>query len=59
MLTDHVSNLLFAPPRTAVQNLIKENIVENVLNVGDVMYDAVLYNTTIAEEKHSLKLILM
>lgn len=54
MLTDHVSNLLFAPTDKAVENLKRENITENVMNVGDVMYDAFLYNSTLAEKKYSL-----
>ncbi|OCA88925.1 non-hydrolyzing UDP-N-acetylglucosamine 2-epimerase [Pseudobacillus wudalianchiensis] len=54
ILTDHVSTLLFSPTEIAVQNLKNENITENVVNVGDVMYDAVLYNTSIAEEKYNL-----
>ncbi|KAB7707398.1 UDP-N-acetylglucosamine 2-epimerase (non-hydrolyzing) [Bacillus aerolatus] len=55
VITDHVSTLLFPPTETAVQNLKNENITENVVNVGDVMYDAVLYNTAIAEEKYNLE----
>lgn len=41
-LTDHVSNMLFCPTQTAVRNLKKEGIKENVHLVGDVMYDAAL-----------------
>jgi UDP-GlcNAc3NAcA epimerase len=44
VLTDHVSSLLFCPSETAVQNLEKEGITVGVHNVGDVMYDALLYN---------------
>lgn len=54
ILTDHVSNLLFPPTKTAVKNLEAENIKHNVHLVGDVMYDAVLYNYKIAEEKYCL-----
>ena len=43
ILTDHISTLLFCPTDTAVDNLKKEGIVQNVYNVGDVMCDAVLY----------------
>lgn len=39
VLTDHVSDLLFTPTLTAVENLKKEGIVEDVFNVGDVMFD--------------------
>jgi UDP-GlcNAc3NAcA epimerase len=41
ILTDHVSNLLFAPTITAVNNLTTEGISGKVVTrVGDVMYDA-------------------
>ncbi|WP_059171913.1 non-hydrolyzing UDP-N-acetylglucosamine 2-epimerase [Bacillus sp. FJAT-27445] len=51
IMTDHVSEFLFCPTDTAVENLKSENITRNVFNIGDVMYDAVLYNRAIAEEK--------
>lgn len=41
ILTDHISELLFTPTLTAVNNLKAENITKGVHNVGDVMYDAV------------------
>lgn len=40
VLTDHVSTLLFAPTRTAVDNLAAEGITRGVHEVGDVMLDA-------------------
>jgi UDP-N-acetylglucosamine 2-epimerase len=56
VLTDHVSDLLFCPTETAVRNLAREGITEGVHNVGDVMYDAVLHNIGIAEQRsHILK----
>lgn len=54
IITDHVSELLFAPTQIAVNNLKSENIISGVHLVGDVMYDAVLYNMELAEERHSL-----
>jgi len=43
VLTDHVSNLLFAPTNAAVENLRREGIAgPQVRQVGDVMYDAAL-----------------
>jgi UDP-GlcNAc3NAcA epimerase len=54
ILTDHISNILFAPTKTAVNNLIKEGIVSNVHNVGDVMYDSVLHFAKIADEKSDI-----
>lgn len=43
ILTDHVSNLLFCPTRSSVDNLLTEGIHEGIHFVGDVMYDATLY----------------
>jgi len=42
ILTDHVSTYLFAPSLLAVQNLARENIVDGVYFVGDIMYDLFL-----------------
>lgn len=42
VLTDHCSDLLFTPSRSAVSNLRQEGITDSVFDVGDVMYDAVL-----------------
>ena len=42
VLTDHVSDLLFCPSQTAVDNLAKEGIRENVHLVGDLMMDVLL-----------------
>jgi UDP-GlcNAc3NAcA epimerase len=40
ILTDHASNLLFAPTLKAVKNLEKEGIIKDAIHlVGDVMYD--------------------
>lgn len=55
VMTDHVSSLLFAPTNIAIENLKKESINDGVYQIGDVMYDAVLYNTEIAEKEHSLR----
>ncbi|WP_416729651.1 non-hydrolyzing UDP-N-acetylglucosamine 2-epimerase [Fictibacillus sp. JL2B1089] len=51
IMTDHVSEFLFCPTDTAVKNLHDENIKHNVINVGDVMYDAVEYNRKLAADK--------
>lgn len=42
ILTDHVSDVLFPPSERAVDYLESEGITENVHDVGDVMYDALL-----------------
>ena len=58
ILTDRISNFLFCPTDTAVKNLSNEGIVNNpqkpsktpiILNVGDVMYDAVLFYKQISK----------
>jgi UDP-GlcNAc3NAcA epimerase len=43
VLTDHVSNLLFCPTQTAVDNLAVEGIIQGVHLVGDIMYDGLLW----------------
>ncbi len=43
LLTDHISNLLFCPTGTAVENLSREGINGGVHRVGDVMYDCLLF----------------
>lgn len=50
VLTDHVSDLLFAPTTLAVKNLAAEGICgDRVRLVGDVMYDAALHYGAEAE----------
>lgn len=41
IMTDHVSDLLFAPTSPAVENLKNEGITKNVYKTGDVMCDMV------------------
>lgn len=48
VLTDHVSDLLFCPTTSALENLAAEGITAGVHHTGDVMYDAALYYTKIA-----------
>lgn len=43
VVTDHVSDLLFCPTKTAVENLAKEGVTQGVHETGDVMYDCVLF----------------
>jgi UDP-GlcNAc3NAcA epimerase len=52
VLTDHASNLLFAPTDTAVENLRLEGIAKSKIQlVGDVMYDVALYYGDKAEKQ--------
>jgi UDP-GlcNAc3NAcA epimerase len=58
LLTDHVSAVLFCPTRQAVQNLAREDIRNGkervVKNVGDVMYDSVLFYSKLADRKSTI-----
>jgi UDP-GlcNAc3NAcA epimerase len=50
VLTDHASDLLFAPTATAVKNLRREGIPqERISFAGDVMYDAATFYGSKAE----------
>lgn len=42
VLTDHISDILFAPTDIAVENLKMEGITKGVYKVGDVMFDVAL-----------------
>ena len=43
IITDHTSNILFAPSKNAKDNLLKEGLnSKNIKVVGDVMYDVAL-----------------
>jgi UDP-N-acetylglucosamine 2-epimerase len=44
IVTDHLSQLLFAPTATAIANLRAEGLESRALLSGDVMYDAVLFS---------------
>ncbi|ABR56071.1 UDP-N-acetylglucosamine 2-epimerase [Methanococcus aeolicus Nankai-3] len=49
VLTDHISNYLFAPTEIAKHNLLKEGINKNVFVVGNTIVDATIQNIEIAE----------
>ena len=62
IVCDHLSSILFAPTRTAMENLRKEGLTNSparfangkeraVLNSGDVMYDNALYFSTLSETR--------
>jgi UDP-N-acetylglucosamine 2-epimerase (non-hydrolysing) len=51
VVTDHISDLLFCPTQTSVDNLAAEGITKGVHLVGDVMADALAYNRDIAQKK--------
>jgi len=52
VVTDHVSEMLFAPTSGAAEQLRHEGIVEQAIHVtGDVMYDAALQYGRLAEQR--------
>jgi UDP-GlcNAc3NAcA epimerase len=54
VLTDHLSDLLFAPTITAVRNLEREGITRGVFLTGDVMFEAAVQYLESAKEKSSI-----
>jgi UDP-GlcNAc3NAcA epimerase len=54
IVTDHLSDILFTPTQTAIDNLKNEGLTKNVVNVGDVMYDAILHFSPVAEKKSKI-----
>jgi UDP-N-acetylglucosamine 2-epimerase len=54
IVTDHLSQVLFAPTTTAIENLAAEGLQARALLTGDVMYDAVLFNAQRASSRSSI-----
>ncbi len=54
VLTDHISDILFCPTQTAVENLKNEGIIIGVYLVGDVMFDALLHFSKISDMKSNI-----
>ena len=52
--TDHISDLLFAPTKTAMELLKKEGLETRSVFSGDVMYDSILHFEKLADEKIKL-----
>ncbi len=55
ILTDRVSDYLFCPTDTAIDNLAQEGVTHGVYKVGDVMYDVTKFCSEKARQKHSLE----
>ncbi|ENN96515.1 UDP-N-acetylglucosamine 2-epimerase [Methanocaldococcus villosus KIN24-T80] len=55
VLTDHISDYLFAPTEIAKNNLLKEGIKDNIFVVGNTIVDATLQNLEIAEKNDHIK----
>jgi UDP-N-acetylglucosamine 2-epimerase len=52
--TDHISDLLFCPTDTAIENLRREGMTKSVFLSGDVMLDAVLSFRRVAKERSDI-----
>ena len=55
IVTDRLASLLFCPTQTAQYNLSNEGIHDGVHVSGDVMYDATMHFSRIAEGSESMK----
>jgi UDP-N-acetylglucosamine 2-epimerase (non-hydrolysing) len=57
VLTDHVSNLLFAPTKRAEQNLLREGIATDKIYItGNTIVDCLMRNTLLIPDKKALDL---
>lgn len=51
VLTDHASDILFAPSESAAETLADEGLTDGVHFVGDVMYDSILWARDVAHRE--------
>ncbi|MFZ5516343.1 MAG: non-hydrolyzing UDP-N-acetylglucosamine 2-epimerase [Candidatus Zhuqueibacterota bacterium] len=54
IVADRLADLLFCPTQTSVENLRHEGMVTGVHNVGDVMFDAALKFSPLAESRSAI-----
>lgn len=54
VVADKLSDYLFVPTVTAIENLKKEGITKNVFNTGDVMVDSLHYGLEIAKKESTI-----
>lgn len=57
IVTDRISDLLLVPSHNAMELLSKENLSDNAMFTGDVMFDSILFYKKMAEKKYSLQSI--
>jgi UDP-GlcNAc3NAcA epimerase len=55
VVADHLSEFLFAPTRTAIENLAQEGITRGVHWVGDVMYDVTRHAASTALRRPTIQ----
>jgi len=54
IITDHISDYLFAPTLNAMKNLKLENLHKKSFLTGDIMYDSILYYGALAEKNSQI-----
>lgn len=54
IITDRISDILFCPTVTSIDNLANEGMTDHVYLAGDVMYDATVHFSEMAKQKLSL-----
>lgn len=54
VVADHLSDMLLAPTRLAVENLTREGITRSVHHIGDVMYDVTVHARKLAAERSTI-----
>jgi len=54
IVADRLADLLFCPTQTSVDNLKQEGMTTGVFNVGDVMFDAALKFSPLAESRSTI-----
>ena len=54
IVTDRISDLLLVPSQNAMELLAKENLSQNAIFTGDVMFDSILFYQKMAKGKFSL-----
>jgi len=55
--SDHISDVLYAPTQTAMENLEKEGLINRAVLCGDVMYDSIeYYKILITDNPHKFQI---
>lgn len=54
IVADHLSDILFAPTETALENLKREGIEKGVYLVGDIMFDALMHFSKLSKGKSKI-----